>query len=69
MCWQKIYERATGIEIGELQQMRDFDLTDPLVRTKVQERWGGDPPPNEIVISPDAIFRSDLLITVAEVGP
>jgi hypothetical protein len=65
LVW-KIYKRALGLEIGELQQMSAFDLTDPLVRAKVEERWGGDPPGDEIVISPESIFRSDLLMTVAE---
>lgn len=65
LVW-KIYRRALGIEVGELQRMSEFDLSDPLVRDKVQERWGGDPPADEVVISPEAIFRSDLLKTVAE---
>jgi len=65
LVW-KVYQRGLGIELGDLQCMSEFDLTDPLVRTKVEERWGGDPPPDEIVISPESIFRSDLLVTVAE---
>ena len=65
LVW-KVFQRGLGIELGDLQCMSEFDLTDPLVRTKVEERWGGDPPPDEIVISPESIFRSDLLVTVAE---
>jgi len=65
LVW-KIYKRSLGIELGKLQTIRDFDLSDPVVQKTVHERWGGAPPPNEIVISPEAIFRSDLLVTVAE---
>ncbi len=65
LVW-KIYERATGIEIGNLQEIGDFDLTDRLVRKKVWERWSGAPPPDETVISPETIFGSDLLITAAD---
>jgi len=65
LVW-KIYQRALGIEIGELQRMGEFDLTDRLVRAQVEERWGDTPPPDEIVISPEAVFSSDLLVTVAE---
>jgi len=65
LVW-KIYERALGIEIGNLETIREFDLSDPVVQAKVHERWGGEPPPDEIVISPEAILSSELLVTVAE---
>ena len=63
LIW-KIYKEATGLEIGKLQKLKDFDLTNPLVRTKMRERYGNNIPLNEPVISPGAIFNSDLLITV-----
>lgn len=63
LIW-KIYQRATGIEIGKLQQLRDFDLSDKAVRQKMKERYGDNIPMNETVISPAAIFDSRLLITV-----
>jgi hypothetical protein len=31
----KIYDRALGIKIGSLQRVRDFDLTDAAVHTKM----------------------------------
>ena len=64
LIW-KIYQRATGIEIGQLQKLRDFDLTDPAVKQKMQERYGNNIPLDELVISPGAIFESNLLETVA----
>ena len=63
LIW-KIYKRATGIEIGKLQILRDFDLTNEEVKKKMKERFGDRIPMNEIVISPASIYDSDLLMTV-----
>ena len=63
LIW-KIYQRATGIEIGKLEKLSDFDLTNEAVKQKMQERYGDKIPTNEIVISPAAIFDSELLKTV-----
>ena len=65
LVW-KIYKRALDLEVGELQIMQEFDLSDPLVQAKVRERFGESIPKNEIVISPAAIFASDLLVTIYE---
>ncbi|MFL9484468.1 YiiX family permuted papain-like enzyme [Chitinophagaceae bacterium LWZ2-11] len=63
LIW-KIYKEATGIEIGKLQQLRDFDLTDAFVKSKMKERYGNNIPLDEPVISPASIFNSELLTTV-----
>ena len=63
LIW-KIYQRATGIEIGELEKLSDFDLTNEAVKKKMKERYGDKIPTEEIVISPAAIFDSELLIDV-----
>jgi len=60
LVW-KIYQRALGIRIGELQQLREFDLTDPAVRAKLGERYGDHVPLSEPVISPAAMFDSPVL--------
>jgi len=65
LVW-KIYKRALNLEVGELQTMEEFDFSDPLVQAKVRERFGESLPKNETVISPAAIFASDLLVTVYE---
>lgn len=65
LVW-KIYKQATGIEIGQLEHLSDFDLTNEIVRTKMKERYGDTIPLDEIVISPAAIFNSDKLITIEE---
>ena len=63
LIW-KIYQRTTGIEIGKPEKLSDFDLTDEAVKKKMKERYGDKIPMVEIVISPAAIFDSELLITV-----
>lgn len=62
LVW-KIYQRATHLEIGPLEQLSDFDLSHDAVQAKMQER---QIPLNEKVISPAVMFNSDLLITVSE---
>lgn len=63
LVW-KIYKRALDIEIGRQQRFKEFDLSDPLVQAKLQERYGNDVPENEIVVSPGAIFEFSRLCTV-----
>lgn len=63
LIW-KVYQRATGIEIGRLEKLKDFDLTDNIVKQKMKERYGEKLPMQETVISPGSIFNSELLITV-----
>ncbi|KAA3610108.1 MAG: YiiX family permuted papain-like enzyme [Calditrichaeota bacterium] len=63
LVW-KIYKRGAGIEIGALQKLSEFDLTNPIVKNKLKERYGDDLPVNEIVISPAAMFNADKLFTV-----
>lgn len=63
LIW-KIYQRATGIEIGKLEKLKNFDLTNDAVKKKMEERYGDNIPMNETVISPASIFNSELLKTV-----
>lgn len=63
LIW-KIYQRTTGVEIGKLEKLKDFDLTSPAVKQKMKERYGNQIPMEETVISPGAIFDSELLMTV-----
>ncbi|MCD4750203.1 MAG: YiiX family permuted papain-like enzyme [Thermoanaerobaculales bacterium] len=65
LVW-KVYKRALDLEIGDLQTISEFDLSDPAIKAKVQERWGGPPPADETVISPAAMFNSEVLRTVFE---
>jgi len=65
LVW-KMYDRALGIQIGKLQKIREFNLDAPAVKQKLRERYGDKVPLDETVISPQAMFESPLLITVAE---
>ena len=64
LIW-KIYQRSTGIEIGKPEKLRDFDLSNGIVKAKMKERYGSKMPMNETVISPAAIFASEKLFVVA----
>jgi hypothetical protein len=63
LVW-KIYKRGAGIEVGKPQKLREFNLNNKLVQEKLKERYGNKIPLDELVISPAAIFKSDLLVTV-----
>lgn len=63
LVW-KIYSEATGLSIGSLQQLNEFNLTSPEVKQKLKERYGENVPIHEKVISPESMFNSDLLVTV-----
>ncbi len=63
LIW-KIYKRALNIELGKLQKLEEFDLSDQIVKKKLKERYGNNIPQNETVISPVSIFESNLLYTV-----
>lgn len=65
LIW-KIYKEGTGLEIGKLQELKDFDLKNPAVQSKLKERYGNNIPLHENVISPGAMFESDLLMTVID---
>jgi Permuted papain-like amidase enzyme, YaeF/YiiX, C92 family len=65
LVW-KSYDRALGIHIGDLQKVRDFNLTDAAVQVKMRERYGTNVPLDAPVISPVAMEQSTLLLTVAE---
>ena len=52
--------------IGELQKIKQFNLTDPAVKKKLQERYGEHIPLEEPVISSASMFESPRLVTVRE---
>ncbi len=65
LVW-KIYKEAVGLEVGELEKLGDFNLTDKAVKQKLSERYGTNIPKDELVISPASMFNSDQLLTVFE---
>ncbi|MBN2613070.1 MAG: YiiX family permuted papain-like enzyme [Bacteroidales bacterium] len=65
LIW-KIYKEAANIEIGELQKLRDFDLSNKIVKQALRTRYGDKIPLDELVISPVQMLNSDKLITIYE---
>lgn len=63
LVW-KAYNDATGLKIGNLKKLGDFDLSSPIVKKKLKQRYGNKIPLEEPMISPGNIFESDLLIKV-----
>ncbi len=46
LVW-KIYKQGAGIEVGKLEKLKDFDLTNPIVKQKLAERYGSNIPMEE----------------------
>lgn len=63
LVW-KIYNQATGLEIGQPKKLGDLDLSHDVVQTHIHERYGDEVPMDEPVISPATMLRSDKLTTV-----
>jgi len=61
-----MYPQSTGIEPGELQELREFELRDPALQAKMRERYGTRIPLDEPVISPAALYDSQLLETIGD---
>ena len=64
LVW-KLYKGA-GITLAPLARLGSFDLSDPVVRKIMKQRYGSHVPLDEPVIAPSALFDSPLLITVAD---
>ena len=65
LVW-KVYKEAANIEIGELQRLKDFDLSSKIVKQTLRARYGDRIPFDELVISPIQMLSSDKLITIYE---
>lgn len=57
----KLYNHALGLSVGQPRPLKDFDLSNPVVKQKLNERYGKDIPLNENMISPGDMYTSDLL--------
>lgn len=65
LVW-KIYKRGAGVEIGKLATLKEFDLSNELVKRIMRKRYGNNINYREKVISPAAVFESNQLETVKE---
>lgn len=68
LVW-KLYDRALKIQIGERKQLKDFDLSHEEVKARMTEYYGENIPFEEPIISPAAMFDSELLYTVESRPP
>ena len=65
LVW-KTYKRGLGIELSQLEQLKDFNLQNLAVQNKLKERYGNNIPYDQVVVSPKALFESKLLKTVKQ---
>lgn len=63
LVW-KIYKNTLGVEVGKLKTLESFDLSSEKVKKIMRKRYGNNIPLNEIVISPEDMFSSEVLHTV-----
>lgn len=57
----KLYQKGLNIELCKPRKLRDFDLSNPLVKQKLTEKYSGNIPLDEPMVSPQDIFSSTLL--------
>lgn len=60
----KLYHKALNIELCKPRKLSDFDLSHPLVKEKLNEKYNHNIPLNEPMVSPEDIFSSALLSSV-----
>lgn len=60
----KLYDNGLQIELCKPRKLSDFDLNNPLVKEKLNEKYGNKIPLNEPMVSPEDIYKSALLIPV-----
>lgn len=60
----KLYHNGLKIELCNPRKLSDFDLNNPLVKEKLNEKYGNKLPLNEPMVSPEDIYKSALLIDV-----
>ena len=57
----KLYKDILNIKIGDLKPLKSFDLNHPVVKEKLEQRYGKNIPLNEMMISPGDMFISPVL--------
>lgn len=63
LVW-KMYKKVLNIEVGNLEHLKDFDLSDPFVKRIMKDRYGTHIPYDEVVISPKSMFESNALESI-----
>ena len=57
----KLYNHALKLNIGKLRPLKEFDLSHPVVKEKLEQRYGKKIPLEENMISPGDMYDSELL--------
>lgn len=65
LVW-KMYERTTGLRLGEPKPLKEYSLNSKLVKKTMQERYGNKVPWDEPMVAPSTIFECSLIETVIE---
>lgn len=56
LVW-KLYKNVLGIELCKLKTFGDYDLSNPLVKKILKERFGNNIPLTQKVVAPDDLFE------------
>ncbi len=62
----KLYKTVLGIELCDPRPLKDYSLNAELVRQKLAERYGKTLPLDELMVSPEDIYRSNKLMQVED---
>jgi hypothetical protein len=65
LVW-KLYKDAANLEIGEWKRLGDFDLSNKVVQEELRYTYGDNIPLDEKIISPEALFSANALVTVRD---
>lgn len=60
----KLFKNSLQIELCKQRKLSDFDLSNPLVKEKLNEKYGNKIPMNEPMVSPEDIYKSSLLVDI-----
>jgi len=63
LAW-KLFDQATGIQLGALKPLTEFELADPAVQELLIRRTGGRIPADQLLISPAEMMADPRLIEV-----
>lgn len=57
----KLYDHSLHLAIGKLEPLKSFDLSNPIVKSKLEQRYGKNIPYDSNMISPGDMYNSALL--------
>ncbi len=60
----KLYNNGLQIELCKPRKLNDFDLSHPLVKAKLKEKYGNKIPLDAPMVSPEDIYKSTLLVDI-----